>query len=227
MRICFVGQSSVQAYLQSAEMEEVARTKIEGKDDLTVFGFENGEISYERELKGDTCFFENVAQLSKKKGGLVVCGVATNTHGHRRKSAVVAENGRILGVSDMLHALDGDGHSGAFLRVYETKIGRVGVAVAEDIYFPETVSTLAVCGCAFIVCPFAMVEDHVCSVLLRAHAFTGGVPIVFCGKGYAMIADVDGTLAFASPISPVCADFAIRKEFHLLELRRKIYLKGK
>lgn len=224
MRVSFVGQGGPSDCLQSSGETAVRECK---KNELTIIAFTGKEVCYERELKGETQVFEDVAMLSKRDKRLVIYGVITNTHGHRRKSAIVAENGRILGVSDMLHAMDGETHSGAYLRVYDTKIGRVGVAVAEDIYDFDTVKTLSVCGCDFIVCPFESVQDSTCAVLLRAYAFTSGVPILFCGRGYAMIADVDATLAFASPISPVCVDFTVKKEFHLLETRRKIYLKQK
>ncbi|MBE5746893.1 MAG: hypothetical protein E7352_01815 [Clostridiales bacterium] len=221
MRICFVGQGSAVEYWQKT------REKKEKKSAVTVFSFNGDEVCYERELKGETHFFEGVAQLSKRDKNLVVCGIITSTHGHRRKSAIVAEDGRILGVSDALHVMDGDAHSGAFLQVYETKIGRVGVAVAEDIYDFETLKTLSVCGCDFIICPFGKVENSICPVLLRAYAFLCGVPILFCGEGYAVIADVDATIAFASPHSPIQVEFKVKKEFHLFETRRKIYLKSK
>ena len=222
MQICFVGQGELSELLRKTD-ERAEHGK--PKNGLTVVAFNGKEVCYERELKGETQVFESVAKLSKKEKGLLIYGVITNTHGHRRKSAIVAENGRILGVSELLHAMDGEMHSGAYLRVYDTKIGRVGVVVAEDVYDFETVKTLSLCGCDFIVCPFERVQDSTCAVLLRAYAFISGVPIVFCGRGYAMIADVDATLAFASPVSPVCVDFSVKKEFHLLETRRKIYLK--
>ena len=224
MRVCFVGQGDLPKYLQTSEEQGAQGRK---KEALTVFAFHGDEVCYEQELKGETQFFESVARLSKRDKNLVVCGVVTNTHGHRRKSAIVAENGRILGVSDMLHAMDGEVHSGAYLRVYDTKIGRMGVAVAEDLYDFDTVKTLSVCGCDFIVCPFEKAEDSVCAVLLRAYAFLCGVPILFCGNNYAMIADVDGDLAFATPLSPAVVDFSVKKEFHLFESRRKIYIKRK
>lgn len=239
MRICFCSQGELLSYLQALEEQDgkerderaqggKAQDGKAGKEDaLTVFAFHGGEVCYERELKGETQFFESVAKLSKRENKLVVCGVVTNTHGHRRKSAVVAENGRILGVSDALGGIDGEVHSGAYLRVYETKIGRVGVAVAEDIYDVATVKTLALCGCDFIVCTFEEVQDSLCSVLLRAYAFISGVPVFFCGRGYSMIADVDGALAFASPLSPVLAEFSVKKEFHCIETRKKLYLKQK
>lgn len=219
MRVCFIGQGGVSEYFQKAGEQS------DKKSALTVFALNGDEVRYEQELKGETCFFESVAQLSKRDKNLVICGVVTSTHGHRRKSAIVAEDGRILGVSDMLHAMDGEVHSGAFLRVYNTKSGRVGVAVAEDIYDAETLKTLSVCGCDFIVCPFGKVTDSICSVLLRAYAFLYGVPIVFCGEGYAMIADADATIAFASPSSPAEVDFSFKKEFHLFEIRRSMRIK--
>lgn len=239
MRICFYSQGDLLSHLQTLEeqdgktqdgktQDERGQGKKSGKEDgLTVFAFHGDEVAYERELKGETQFFENVAKLSKRENGLVVCGAVTNTQGHRRKSAVVAENGRILGVSDAIGGIDGEVHSGAYLRVYDTKIGRVGVVVAEDIYDVTTVKTLSLCGCDFIVCTFEAVQDSLCSVLLRAYAFISGVPLFFCGKGYSMIADVDGEMAFASPLSPVNAQFSVKKEFHCIETRRKLYLKQK
>ena len=219
MQIVFVGEGG----LDCLQMVDSAGKK----NALTVVAFDGKEVCYERELKGETRIIEDIATFSKANQGFVVYGVITNTHGHRRKSAIVAENGRILGISDMCNAIDGEVRSGAFLRVYDAKIGRVGVVVAEDVYDMEMIKTLSFCGCDFIVCPFDKVQDSTCGVLLRAYAFLCGVPIVFCGRGYAMIADVDANLAFASPISPVGVEFHIKKEFHLLETRRRIYLKNK
>ena len=75
----------------------------------------------------------------------------------------------------MLNAIDGEFKSGAGLRVYETKIGRLGIAVAEDLYFPEILRTLSVCGSDLILCPFGIISDSTESVLLRAGAFSYGV----------------------------------------------------
>ena len=93
--------------------------------------------------------------------------------------------------------------------------------VAEDLYFPETVKTLTLCGCEFIVCPFGQMRDSLQSVLLRAFAYCYGVPIFFCGVGYGMIADGSGSVAFASPLSPVYTDFENAREYHLIETRRR------
>lgn len=213
MRICFVSREGI--YTRIKELEGVDA-------DLIIGGFKSlGEVSYERELREETNYFEQVADVSRQTGAVVVCGCVTDTKGFQRKSAVVAENGRLLGVSDMLHVVDGELNSGAALKVYDTKAGRLGVLVAEDLCFPDTVKALSLCGSDLIVCPYGLVENGVESVLIRAHAFCYGVPVCLCGIGYSAIGGVDGALAFASPVSPTIAEVEGIKEYHLVETRRR------
>ncbi len=187
--------------------------------DLTVCGFVNGgEVSYEKELSGESDFFERGAKRSKAEKNVIVCGCITNSRGHKRKSAFVAENGKLLGVSDMLHVIDGRYGSGAELRIYPTEIGKIGVVVGEDLYFSDTIKALALCGSNFIVCPFAPMKGEVLA-LLRAHAFEFGIPIFFCGKGYCAIASPEGEIVFSSPQNQIVATYEWKTEYHLLERR--------
>ncbi len=204
---------------------EVNDFRGEEEADLLLFGFDGmGEVSYEKELTGESTYFERLATLSKREQALVVCGCVTDTRGHKRKSAAVAERGKLLGVSDMLHVTDGNYGSGAELRVYETTLGKMGVIVAEDLYFPETAKSLTDCGCRFLVCSFGFWGSGVQSTLLRAYAFIYGVPIFFCGRGYGALATPRGELAFASPLSPAYIEYTIKKgEYHLVESRRRGY----
>ncbi len=212
MRICFVSAGSLKEYRKAYDNEEF---------DLVLLGFSGiDEVSYEKELKGESTYFEDGALLSKESGATVVCGCITDTRGQKRRSALVAENGKLTGVSDALYALDGEYACGADLRVYQTKIGKMGVAVGEDLYFPEVIRSLALCGSDFIVCPFGKVRGELPSVLLRAHAFEFGVPILLCGKGYSVIATPKGEIAFSSPNSPVLVEYTSKKEYHLLRRRR-------
>lgn len=217
MRLCFVSRETVEAVAKKAE---------EIRADLLLFGFNgiDGEVSYERELKGETAYFEDVALLSREYRCIVVCGCITNTRGMKRKSVVVAENGRILGVSDMLNCLDRSFNPGVGIKSFDTKQGKIGIAVGEDIYFPETFRTLSASGSDLIVCPFER-TDGVESILLRAAAFSYCVPIAMIGEGYACFADVDGSLAFSSPFSPVCSDRELKKEFKIVETRRRGFYK--
>ncbi len=219
MRIGFISRGALRAfkdgYCTACEKERA---------DVLLFGFDGiGEVSYEKELKGESGFFEDVALLSKAGRNVVVSGCITDTRGIKRKSAVVAEKGRLLGVSDMLNTVDGQTNCGAALKIYDTQAGKMGVAVAEDLFFFDVVKSLAVCGCDFIVCPFGKITDSLQSVLLRAYAFGYGLPILFCGFGYCMLAEPTGKLAFATPQSPAFFEFKNTKAYHLVETRKRMY----
>ena len=214
MRICFVAKGTLERFSQ----------EYGGSDaDVVFFGFNgaDSEIAYDRELKGETSYFEDAAILSKTCKNVVVCACVTDTRGLLRKSVVVAEKGRILGVSDMLNCMDGKYNPGAGLRVYETGVGRLGVCVSEDAYFSEIFRTLSVCGSEIVFCPFLGTAQGVEGILLRAAAFSYGTPICFCSAGYSFVADVDGSAAFSSPLSPVEFCLEQKKEYHLIETRRK------
>ena len=212
MTVRFVGRGKLEDWQNACEVEA----------DLTVCSFDCVDtVSYERELKGQSDFFEKATRLSKRTKGAIVCGCLTDTRGIKRKSALIAESGRLLGVSDMTSTVDGEVSPGAGLRVYDTKIGRMGVAVAEDIAFPEVINALSACASDFIVCPYHRLVNNIPQVLLRAYAYLYGVPIFLCGIGYSMIVDVDGNIAFASPQDEIVFAYDSRKEYHLIEMRKR------
>jgi predicted amidohydrolase len=216
MEVCFVPRGGVEEFCLDKEK----------KPELILFGFQGlGEVSYEKEIDGTTNFFEEVARLSKQADCVVVSGCVTNSLGHKRKSAVIAEKGRILGVSDMLNALDDEVGAGAELRVYPTTIGRIGLIVAEDLYFPDVVNSLTLCGAEYLVCPFSK-PDGIENVLCRAFAFCYGSPVLFCGVGYSCVADSTGCLAFSAR-EPSYAKVERNKEYHLVGYRRRAFLKRK
>lgn len=243
MRVAFISRGSVRAFdelWQRAEngggrAQECSGCRrgsldADGADfsdvNLFLFGFEGGryEVSYEKELKGESFFFEEMTAFSKRADGVVVSGCITDSHGIKRRSAVVAEKGKILGVADSLYAVDGRLSCGAELKLYDTSAGKMGVAVAEDFYFPEALKALSLCGCDFIVCPFGATERELHTALLRAHAFFCGVPILFSGIGYAMAAEPSGRLVLASAQSPVAATVENRREYHLVERRTRMVM---
>ena len=198
----------------------VEKCKIEERADLVVFGGVEQAVDYQRELQGETCFFREATMLSKRLQGVVVCGCTTVTHGLKRKSAMVAEDGKLLGVSDRVHVLDLRENGGATFRVYDTKIGKMGVAVAEDLLFPEVIKTLALCGSEFIVCAFGKLEK-VHTVLARSHAYCFGVPILLCGKGHCLLANEKGEIAFSSPLTRAAFPLQPKPHYRIVQMRRK------
>lgn len=217
MQVRFINRERLTDYAKRVEEKACQH---DGAD-ITIFSFMGmQEVSYEKELKGETANFEETAKLSKLLKSTVVCGCVTDMCGHKRKSAVVAENGRLLGVSDMLNAVDGEVSSGATLCVYETKVGKMGVVVGEDILFYDVVKALCMCGSDFLVCPYVK-ADGGAALLIRAWAYSFGAPVFFCAEGYSAAADVTGDLVFSSPQSIAEVELTRRKEYHLVETRRR------
>lgn len=213
-------------FVSGYQLSELKETYQSAGEALIVFGFGGlGEVNYEKELKGESGFFEEAALLSKRSESVVISGCITDTRGHKRKSAVVADNGRLCGVSDALYAIDGEVSAGASLRIYDTKAGKMGLAVAEDIRFPEVVKALTLCGSDFIVCPYGKITDTALQILLRAHAYCYGVPILFCGVGYCIAVDGTGNVVFATPQKDASFDFENKKQYHLVESRQRMFLK--
>jgi len=78
-------------------------------------------------------------------------------------SPVIDSDGKLLGVTRMAHVMDGLGfyEKGYYspgdneLFVYETKIGKLGVAICYDRHFPEYMRNLALKGAEIVVVPQA------------------------------------------------------------------------
>ena len=219
MRICFVTGGSLNEFAE----------KYAGTADVVCCSFQSlGQVSYERELKGETSLFEDVALLSKEGQNVVVCGCYTDARGIRRKSVVVAEKGRILGVSDQAHRIDGGEYrSGAGIKIYDTGVGKLGVVVAEDLYFPQVIQTLSVCGAEVVLCVFEEQNESLEQTLMRAQAFFFGLPVCVCAFGYAQAADISGRLCFSSPKSPCIFDLKREQEYHLVETRQRGFSRRK
>ena len=217
MRICFVTKGGLDAVGEEAGADIVCHP-------LSALG----EVSYECELKGETSLFETVAMRSKMLRCTVVGGCYTDARGIRRKSAVVAERGRLLGVSDLVNRIDGSAFgAGAGVKVYETAAGRLGVVVGEDLYFPKVIETLSLSGADAVLCLFEELSEGLELTLIRAHAFFYGLPVALCAFGYAAVADPEGRLFFASPAPVGRVTLPKEREYRLIETRRRLTLRKK
>ena len=129
MRVCLAGKEKIGDFAYKEDC------------DLIVFSFRglSSVVSYEKEIGGETNYMEEIAVLSKGKK-IVVCGGETDTLGVKRKSVIVAQNGKILGICDMLHSTKERDSAGTGMGIFDTELGRVGVIVGEDLYFPEDIT---------------------------------------------------------------------------------------
>lgn len=216
MEVCFITADTVDTIWQE-KMSAV------GKSDVLVFGFNGlGLVSYKKELGGETEYFQDIARLSRELSSVVICGCDTDTYGVFRHSAVIADKGKILGVSDMAHAIDDSEFvAGGNFRVYDTSVCKIGIIVAEDLFFPESARVLALCDADIIVCVFKKLDGPMPQVMLRAGAFANGVSMALCAENYAAVADIRGDILLSGGGKIVKSKIRVEKDFHLINLRQR------
>lgn len=190
--------------------------------DVALIGFNAlGNVDYESELSGKTEKFGGLAHLSKLSSCGVMCGCKTDSRGLKRKSVAVADRGKLLGISDMLHVIDGgDYKSGAGLGVYDTGGYKVGLCIENDVYFPENIRALSLCGCNLIAAFMENVSDNIPSLLIRSYAYLYGVPIVMCAGKCAYFADISGAIATSNQkLTAFVVD--LKNCYHVISTRRR------
>ena len=99
--------------------------------------------------------------------------------------------------------------------------------MAEDLYFPQVLQTLSVCGAEVAICLFEELSDGLEQTLMRAEAFLYGIPICVCAYGYAQAADIGGKVLFATPANPWYYDLEREQEYHLVETRQRGFYRKK
>lgn len=216
MDVCFVTKGTLNEAWQDSLVG------IAGND-LVVFGFNGmGLVSYKKELEGQTEYFQDVAKLSKQLSTVIVCGCDTDTYGVFRHSAVIADKGKILGVADTVYSVDeSEFVAGGSFKVYQTSVGKLGVILLEDLYFPRAVEILSMCDAEFIVCIFKKLDGYMPQIALRANAFFGGVAMSLIANGYACVSDIRGKIVVAGASDLVKCKVRIEKDYKLVSLRKR------
>ena len=77
--------------LQNADLNGVKNSQI------SVFGFDSiGKVSYKNELSGSENKLPSLASLSRQTKKIIIAGAITDNYGILKKSAIIAENGKLL-----------------------------------------------------------------------------------------------------------------------------------
>lgn len=188
--------------------------------DIAVFGFSGlGKVSYEQELKGSSEKFECAARLSKSADCGLLCGCITDSRGLLRKSAAAADRGRLLGIADMNHVLDGEEYkSGSSLGFYKINGCKIGLCIENDLLFPDSLKSFAMCGCNAVVVMLEELKDGLPPLLIRSYSYLYGVPVVMCAGRTAYFADMTGAIATSN--QPVTLfEVTPKNRYHLVTTR--------
>lgn len=191
--------------------------------DVVVFGF-NGlkTVNYKEELSGKSCVLPSFANLSKKYKKVFISGACTDNYGIIRKSCVVADSGKLLGISDMSTCLeDGDLSCGCGYKVYYTSVGKIGISVGSDIIDADGVKAMALCNADLIINVsdnFAKSEEH---FLLPAYSYIYGVPMISITKNMVTASDINGEICGKSPQNETLVTVPSKKSFRLVTVKRR------
>jgi N-carbamoylputrescine amidase len=164
---------------------------------------------------------DRIAERARELGLVTVFNLYEldlSTGSERRfdSSPVFDADGRLLGVTRMVHITDYEGfyeqtyyHPGDLgVPVYDTRIGRVGVAICYDRHYPEVMRALGVAGAELVVIPQAgaMGEwpEGLYEAEVRTAAFQNGYFVALANRvgsegklqfaGESFVVDPDGTI---------------------------------
>ncbi|MEM7583123.1 MAG: nitrilase-related carbon-nitrogen hydrolase [Acidobacteriota bacterium] len=154
-------------------------------------------------------------------------------------SPVIDADGSLLGVSRMIHITDYEGfheqdyyHPGdTGAPVFDTRIGRIGVAICYDRHYPEYMRALALAGAELVLIPQAGAlgewPEGLFEAEVRTAAFQNGYFVALCNRvgieekltfaGESFVSDPDGRIVargkrLEEDLVMVDVDFARRAE---------------
>lgn len=200
--------------------ESVSSVRAEkGSADIFLLPFSSlREVNFDDEIAGRSEKLKDLARLSKNLSAAVICGGYTDIKGIKRKSAAVANKGKIIGVADGISAsADKKFRAGAGLKIFDFPAGKIGVAVGEDVMSPDVIKTFSACGCAAALCTFETLSSASPITVARAYALVYGITICLVANNYSFAAAPSGEIAFATGISGFVYEFSPTNEYRLRE----------
>jgi len=164
-----------------------------------------------------------LADKAKSLGLVVVCNFyEVDEHGrYFDSSPVIDSDGTLLGVTRMVHITDFPGfHETEYYHpgdhgapVYETSVGRIGVAICYDRHYPEYMRALGVAGAELVIIPQAGAvgewPEGLYEAEVRTAAFQNGYFTALCNRvgaessltfaGESFVVDPEGTIIARAP----------------------------
>lgn len=161
---------------------------------------------------------ELLSTKAREHGLVVVMNLYEKTEDGRTfdTSPVIDADGTLLGVTRMIHITDYEGfHEKEYYHpgdtgapVYDTRAGRIGVAICYDRHYPEYMRALALQGAELVVIPQAGAlgewPDGLFEAEVRTAAFQNGYFAALCNRvgreeklvfaGESFVADPDGRI---------------------------------
>lgn len=174
-------------YLQKAEKEGV---DLAVTPELATLGFGSGDI-YLDKVEENLGALKEIRNVTKDLDLWAVIGfVDKNPLGFFYNAAALLHRGEIIGkyykvqlVNYRLFDEKRYFQPGSHLPVFETPIGRLGILICEDLWFPEPARAMTFRGADLLIVlsasPYSVKKPEVWENFLRVRVYDNRVPIVF------------------------------------------------
>lgn len=157
---------------------------------LLPFGL-TGEINFKKQLDGSAKELVDLGRLSSACGGLTVLGAVSDNYGVKRRSAFVFEKGRLCSICDMNVCEEGFSPSLGY-KIFNAGGRKIGILADRDVYSPQAVQALALCGCDAIINLYAGFSGRKAEIAAEFFAYLYGVNFVFLSENSFMAFNPDG-----------------------------------
>ena len=203
--------------LQNVDLEGVKNSQI------TVLGFNSiGKVSYKHELSGADNKLPDLASFSKRVKKVIIAGAVTDNYGILKQSLIIAENGKLLGISDMTLSIDQTEYlGGGSFKVYQTEVGRIGLLVGDDIINLDGVKAMSLCDADLIVAVVQNEEKPQYNFLIRAYAYLFGVPVMLLSKTGVIASAISGEICGKSVEEKANLIIPTQKRYIVVKSKRR------
>lgn len=203
--------------LQNVDLEGVKNSQI------TVLGFNSiGKVSYKHELSGADNKLPDLASFSRRVKKVIIAGAVTDNYGILKQSLIIAENGKLLGISDMTLSIDQTEYlGGGSFKVYQTEVGRIGLLVGDDIINLDGVKAMSLCDADLIVAVVQNEEKPQYNFLIRAYAYLFGVPVMLLSKTGVIASDMSGEICGKSIENTAKLIIPTQKQYIVVKSKRR------
>ncbi|MBQ3235819.1 MAG: carbon-nitrogen hydrolase family protein [Clostridia bacterium] len=190
---------------------------------ISLFGFDAlGKVSYKYELSGSESKLPELSAFSRKTGGVVIAGAVTDNYGILKKSAIIADRGKLLGISDMVVGYDGSLYQGGgSYKVYQTSACKIGLVVDDDIKNFEAVKSMSLCDADLIVIISSQEEKKEHNFLVRAYAYLFGVSVLLITKSSVLASDIHGEVCGRSVDVTSNLIIPVKRQYVLTKTKRR------
>lgn len=215
MKIAIINSTTVKDFALS-QLQQV------GDIDIIIFAFGvTGDVDLAQELSGESKTYAELVLLSITKNCIVIAGMDTNFFGIKHKSTIIIEDGHILDINDMVHNFDHKYEKGKGFKIYDTKKGKLGLIIHNDILFPETSRLLAVCDCDILITLIDRDLPKDSMVMARSASISNGVFNVCSEPDSSYLCDQNGMVKYYSKKNFFEISFDIKKDKSMLKARQK------